>query len=113
MEGDHGRGFETGAVSFLLGGLIGASVGLLLAPRPGQETRKQILGMAESAKGTTEDYYERVKKAVVCALESGEGFLEEKKEAIAGAVRAGIEAYQKAGKQGQNEQGSVEPSPYG
>lgn len=113
MEGQNRSASGTGAIAFLLGGLIGAGVGLLLAPKSGQETRKQIMGMAENAKGTTEDYYERVKKSVVAALESGEGFLEEKKEAITGAVKAGMEAYQKARRPDQNEQGSVEPSPYG
>jgi gas vesicle protein len=108
-----GYGVASGAISFIVGGIVGAGVGLLVAPKPGKETRNQIRGVAGNAKERTEDYYERVRKSVVSALESGEGFLEEKKEAIASAVRAGIEAYQKTCKQDQNKQGSVEPSIYG
>lgn len=108
-----GYGFASGAISLIAGGVVGAGVALLVAPKSGEETRNQVRGMAESAKQRTEDYYERVKKSVMSALESGEGLLEEKKEAIANAVRAGIEAYQETCKQGRNKQGSVEPSIYG
>jgi gas vesicle protein len=111
MERDGaGQGNGIGVVSFLIGIVVGTSIGLLLAPRPGKQTRKEIKGMMESAKGTTEDYYERVKKTVVSALESGEGVFEEKKEFITNAVKAGIEAYQKIRKPDRNATGTVEPS---
>jgi gas vesicle protein len=101
-------------LSFLVGGLIGAGVGLLLAPKSGKETRAQIRGIAEGVKETTEDYYERVKKTVVSALENGQELLDEKKDLITSAVQAGIEAYEKKRKkQDENADGSVEPSPYG
>ena len=37
--------------SFFLGGVIGAAVALLVAPRAGKETRQQIKGAAEGVKG--------------------------------------------------------------
>ena len=38
---DEGRGAEFLA-GVIIGGLIGAAVGLLLAPQPGEETREQL-----------------------------------------------------------------------
>jgi gas vesicle protein len=81
--------------SFFLGGLIGAGVALLLAPRAGKETRQQIKGTAEDVKGKAEDYYEQVRETVTSALEHGKGFVAEKKDHIAKAVQEGIEAYKK------------------
>jgi gas vesicle protein len=102
-----------GIISFVVGGLIGAGVGLLLAPKTGKETRDQIKDMAEGVKETTEDYYERVKKTVVSAMENGQELLEEKKDLITSAVQAGMEAYEKKRKKrGKTAEGSVEPSPY-
>lgn len=103
------RSCASGVVSFFVGALLGAGAALLMAPKSGKETREQIRGMAESAKDTTEDYYERVKKTVVSALEDGEGFFEEKKQAIAKAVRAGIETYQKTRKHTEDTQSTTEP----
>lgn len=90
-----GEGFGGVMISFLAGGLVGASVGMLLAPKSGKETREQIKGMAEEVKETTEDYYERVKKTVVSALENGQELIEEKKDLITSAVQAGIKTYEK------------------
>jgi len=81
--------------SFLLGGIIGGGIALLLAPTSGKETRRQIVGLAEGMKGKAEDYYEQIKDAVTSALEEGKGLIEEKKRLITKAVQAGIEAYEK------------------
>jgi gas vesicle protein len=102
MEREGSQGHLSGVILFLMGGVIGVGAGLLLAPKSGKQIREQIKGLAESAKDTTEDYYERVKKTVVSALESGEGIFEEKREAITNAVKAGVEAYQKTQKQGDH-----------
>ncbi len=93
-----GEGFVSAMVFFLLGGVLGAGAGLLLAPKSGRETRERIRDMTEDVKEATGDYYERVKKTVVSALENGQELLEEKKERITTAVRAGMEAYEKGGK---------------
>jgi gas vesicle protein len=80
--------------SFFLGGLIGAGVALLVAPRAGKETREQIRGAAEGAKGKAEDYYKHVKETVTSALEHGKGLIAEKRERVEKAVQAGVEAYE-------------------
>jgi len=81
--------------SFLLGGIIGGGVALLVAPIPGREARKQIKGLAEGVKEKAEDYYEQIKEAVTSVLEDGKGLVEEKKRLISKAVQAGIEVYEK------------------
>jgi gas vesicle protein len=80
--------------SFFLGGLVGAGVALLVAPQSGKETREHIRGLADTAKGKADDYYDQVKEAVAWTLENGKGLLDEKKQLITKAVQAGIEMYE-------------------
>ena len=92
------QGFIGGAISFFLGGLVGVCAGLLMAPSSGKETRERIKDMTEDVKEATGDYYERIKKTVLSALENGQELLEERKNLITSAVRAGIDAYEKGRK---------------
>ena len=50
--------------SFLLGGLIGAAIGILFAPAAGKKTRKQVNDWIEDATDTTMDKIEDVEKVV-------------------------------------------------
>ena len=82
MGNEHsGPGFGTGLV---LGGIIGALAGLLLAPRSGEETRAQVkvstAGLRQKAEELTAEAKERVREA----LEEG--------RVIASRMRAGHEA---------------------
>ena len=97
MEMEHEGSGGVGSVvsSFFLGGLIGAGVALLVAPRAGTEARKQIGSLAGNVKEKADEYYEQIKEMVSSTLENGKGLLEEKKRLVAGAVQAGIEAYEK------------------
>ena len=66
MGSEHrGPGFGTG---LLLGGIIGALAGLLLAPKPGEETRAQVMertaGLRQKAEELTAEARERVREAV-------------------------------------------------
>lgn len=61
------RGEDTGLIallSFLVGGVVGAGVALLLAPQSGEKTRKKIREFAEDVKDHTVDYAEKIKKKV-------------------------------------------------
>jgi gas vesicle protein len=51
------KGFRLG--SFLLGGLVGAALGLLYAPRPGAESRALIAEKVDEAWGEGQDIYSR------------------------------------------------------
>ena len=49
---DSGGGFITG---FLFGGIVGAAFGLLLAPKPGQETRNELRNQSDLIRSKMED----------------------------------------------------------
>ncbi|MDQ1330828.1 MAG: hypothetical protein QG578_1093 [Thermodesulfobacteriota bacterium] len=80
------KNYGTGSLvaSFLLGGIVGAGIAILLAPQSGRETREKIKEYAESVKEKAVESVQRVK-----------GVLEEKKSVLTAAVEAGKEAYKK------------------
>jgi gas vesicle protein len=88
---------STGSIilAFFIGGLVGAGVALLLAPRPGEETRQKVKELAEEAKKKATQYAEEVKSKVTSTVEKGKGLIEEKKSLVTTAVEAGKEAYAK------------------
>ena len=95
---DHqGNGFSAGNVflSFLVGGLIGAGVVMVTAPKTGEETRKMIRELAEEAKEKAENYVDQVKNMATAYLERGKDFIEKENHIITKAVEAGREAYKR------------------
>lgn len=81
--------------SFFLGGLIGAGVALLLAPKSGREAREKIKEFAGEAREKAEEVIEQVKSKVTSAVEKGKEVFEEKKSIVTTAIEAGKEAYEK------------------
>ncbi|MDI6801323.1 MAG: YtxH domain-containing protein [Thermodesulfovibrionales bacterium] len=96
MRNDE-SGFSAGSVllSFLLGGMVGAGLALLLAPQSGQETRKKIREFADDVRDKATDYVGHAKEKVTSVVEKGKDVFEEKKSAVTAAFEAGKEAYQK------------------
>ena len=92
---EEGYGASSIFLSFLLGGLMGAGVALLLAPKSGRETRQRIRDLADDVKVKAEDYVEQAKGKVSTAVEKGKGFVQDQKSIITSAVEAGKEAYEK------------------
>jgi gas vesicle protein len=90
-------GFSTGNVlfSFFIGGLIGAGVALLIAPKTGEETRRMIKELAEEVKEKAEDYIDQAKGTASAYVEKGKDFVEKEKNLITKSVEAGKEAYEK------------------
>ncbi len=72
--------------AFLTGGLIGLALGILFAPRRGQETRDQLRKKAddliEQGRGSYEEQRERVLEAVDVGREAALGRTEELKAKI-------------------------------
>ncbi len=92
---ENGYGVASVLFSFFLGGLIGAGIALLAAPKPGRETRQKIKELAEEAKEKAESYIEQVKSKATTTVEKGKEFLDGTKSVISTAVEAGKEAYEK------------------
>ncbi len=93
---EEGR-YSAGSIffSFLLGGIVGAGLTFLFAPKSGSETRQRIRELADDVRDKAKDYVEDVKGKVTTTLDKGKEFYEEKKSIITSAIEAGKEAYDK------------------
>ena len=89
------NGFSSGSVlvSFLLGGLVGAGLALLFAPKSGSDTRQMIKEFAGDVRDKAQHYVEDVKDKVSSGIDKGKGFYQEKKSMISTAFEAGKDAY--------------------
>ncbi len=94
---NNNDGFSASSVflAFVLGGIVGAGVALLMAPQSGKETREKIKGIADDIKEKATGYAGQIKDKVASVVEDGKGFFEEKKSLLTTAVEAGKEAYEK------------------
>jgi gas vesicle protein len=83
---------QTVALAFLGGAIAGVIAGILLAPKSGEETRREL---KEYARRTEEEVVERAKEARAAldeVIERGKHFVAEKKSDVEAAVKAGKEA---------------------
>ena len=88
---------ETVVLAFLGGAIGGMIAGILLAPRSGEETRRELRGYATK---TEEEVIERAKEARAAldeVIERGKRFVAEKRADVEAAVTAGKEAKEKMG----------------
>ena len=75
-------------VPFLVGGVVGAALGILLAPKAGREVRKQIKDFAVDGKdrivstvGKTKEFYTEAITAVNSAIDAGkQAYLQEREK---------------------------------
>ena len=92
---EEGYGSGSLLLSFLLGGVVGAGLALLLAPQSGQETRRKIKELADDIKEKTDEYIGEAKHKVTAAIDEGKGYYDEKRSLLKSAIDAGKEAYEK------------------
>jgi gas vesicle protein len=92
---DDGYGSGSMFLSFLLGGVVGAGLALLLAPQSGDETRRKIKDFADDVREKTSAYADKTKEKIVSFVDDGKGYYEEKKNLVRSAIDAGKEAYEK------------------
>jgi gas vesicle protein len=98
-NGDVGA-FLTG---FIVGGLVGAALSLLLAPQSGEETRTQIRDKGIELRGRADEEIKRFRETAEETLEEvraqademqkrGQEMIEEARARVSSAVDQGIEA---------------------
>ncbi len=92
---EEGYGSGSLLLSFLLGGVVGAGMALLLAPQSGRETRQRIRDLAGDVKDKSNEYLHQAKDRVGSIVDEGRGYYDEKKSLIKSAIDAGKEAYER------------------
>lgn len=80
-------------LAFFAGGVVGAAVGLLLAPSSGAETRRKIKAASLEAKDKALEKVEAAKSGAASVIERGKEKVSGVKSQIHAAVEAGKEAY--------------------
>jgi gas vesicle protein len=95
MSEERGTSGAAIALSFILGGALGASLALLFAPESGRRTRERLRDMAADVRDKTVDLSEELRDKAEDAVERSREALEEKKSILSAAVQAGKEALQR------------------
>jgi gas vesicle protein len=81
---------------FLAGLGIGAAVGILYAPKAGDELRQQLRDVAEDGRDTVKERAKQAREQAGSWAEKGRDYLNQQKEQIRTAVEAGRQAYREA-----------------
>ncbi len=81
---------------FLAGLGIGAAVGILYAPKAGDELRQQLRDVAEDSRDTVKERARQAREQAGSWAEKGRDYLNQQKDQIRSAVEAGRQAYREA-----------------
>src|ERR1700729_506191 len=86
-------------VSFFLVGLgIGALVGILFAPKSGEETREYLTSKAEEGRDYAQKKARELRERAEDLIERSKEIMDRQKEGVAAAVEAGKAAYRRESK---------------
>ena len=86
-------------VSFFLVGLgIGALVGILFAPKSGEETREYLSSKAEEGRDYAQRKARELRERAEDLIERSKEIMARQKDALSSAVEAGSEAYKRESK---------------
>ena len=97
---------DGGGILWFLAGLgIGAAMGILYAPKTGEETRKQLREAAEQGRGVVKERARQARDQAGTWADKGRDYLNSQKEQIRSAYEAGRQAYREA----TNEEGKAAP----
>jgi gas vesicle protein len=89
-EGKYESGSTVGtAITFLLIGLgAGTVIGMLLAPKPGRQMRRDLRRGYESARETFDDWKENAKDFAEDVMERGSDFADDMRDRVTPVVKA-------------------------
>jgi gas vesicle protein len=83
-------------VSFFLVGLgVGTLVGILFAPKSGEETREYLSAKAEEGRDYAQKKARELRERADDLIERSKEIMSRQKESLSSAVEAGKEAYQR------------------
>ncbi len=82
-------------ISFFLGGVVGASIALLLTPQAGIRTRRQLREASADARSRAGAYYNQVRDKMGDAVGRGRDLVSDRTPLLSAAIEAGREAYEK------------------
>lgn len=91
---------------FLAGVGIGAAVGILYAPKTGDETRQRIREAAEEGRGTVRERARKAREQAGTWVDKGREYLNHQREHVRSAYEAGRQAYHDA----TSEESAAEPT---
>jgi gas vesicle protein len=92
MSDRDGSGF----LWFLAGLGIGAAVGILYAPKAGDEIRQQLRDMAEDGRDNVKERARQAREQAGTWADKGRDYLNQQKDQIRSAYEAGRQAYREA-----------------
>ncbi len=87
---------SSGFLWFLAGLGIGAAVGILYAPKAGDEMRQQLREVAEDSRDTVKERARQAREQAGSWADKGRDYLNSQKEQIRSAYEAGRQAYREA-----------------
>jgi gas vesicle protein len=93
-ENTNQEAFMTEKLAWFLAGIgCGAVVGILYAPRSGDETREVLRAKAEEGRNYVQDRTQRVRDQAGQWVDRGREVVNQQKENLRGAVETGRQAY--------------------
>lgn len=78
---------------FIIGGFVGAAIGMLFAPKSGEETRAYLTSRARESADFLASQKQALEERASTVLEQGKEVLNRQRESIAAAIEAGKQAY--------------------
>jgi gas vesicle protein len=95
MKGEYSMAADDCAKGLIIGGLIGAALGILYAPKSGKETREEICKSTGDALEKAKKSYEEARKKIENVTGREKALFSEKKEKLKKALDAGLETFKK------------------